>query len=86
MPQVSPRPLNPRRLSELGALRVVDPNKWAAKVKRALRESGGFIDPAAEALDVSRRTLLRWLAEEREGLLQGVTVAATGKHRPSEDE
>jgi len=81
MPRVSPRPNRPRQISELGALRIVAPDKWAAKVKRALREADGHIAPAAEALDVSQRTLFRWLAEERDGLLKGAVVAPTGKHR-----
>ena len=85
MPQVAPAPKNPRRLSMLGALRVVDPDKWAAKVKRALRESDGHVGPASEALEISRRQLFRWLAEEKDGLLAGVKLAPTGRHRADEE-
>lgn len=84
MPTVA-APKTPRRISPLGALRIVDPAKWAAKVKRALRESGGHVGPAADALEISKRQLFRWLAEERDGLLSGVSVAPTGVHRSDEE-
>lgn len=79
-------PNKPRRLSMLGALRVLDPDKWATKVKRALREADGHVGPAAEALEISRRQLFRWLADEKDGLLKGAKVAPTGVHRASADE
>jgi hypothetical protein len=71
-------PRNPRRLSPLGALRVVDPAKWAREVKKAMRAAGGRVPDAAEALDVSTRTLFRWLDDN---LLEDVERAEASLHR-----
>ena len=67
-------------ISQLGALKILKPAEWAAKVKRALRESEGSIDPAAAALGISRRLLLAWLQNERGTgkLLEGARVAPRG--------
>jgi ActR/RegA family two-component response regulator len=49
-----------RRLS---ALKVVDRERWAREIKRAMKASGGRIPDAAEALGVHERSLYRWLDE-----------------------
>jgi ActR/RegA family two-component response regulator len=50
-------------LSELGALRVVDPVAWETRIRRELASAGGHIATAAKSLGVSVRQLSRWLAE-----------------------
>jgi hypothetical protein len=75
------QPKNPRRLSPLGALRVVDADKWARAVRKAMREAQGRVPAAAEALGVSTRQLFRWLDDPR---LQGIERAAQGT-RPTDD-
>lgn len=57
-------PRNPRRLTELGALRLLKPEDWAKRVRRAVREADGYLEPAAESLEVSVRTLQRWLEDD----------------------
>lgn len=64
VPRVSPAPKNPRRISDLGALRIVDADKWARSVNRAVKAAQGSLDEASVALSVSRRTLQRWLADD----------------------
>lgn len=74
-----PAPKAPRRLSELGALRVVDAEKWAKQVRQAMKRNEGRVPDAANELGVSTRTLFRWLAEDR--LLKDVERAASSLHR-----
>lgn len=72
----------PRRpLSLLGAERVAVPKKWAAQVRKAMKDAGGRITEAADALGVSRRTLYRWLDEDPR--LAGIARAPEG--RPPKD-
>jgi len=47
---------------ELSALHALDASKLKAKIKVALKISKGNLTKAAEALDVSTRSLHRWLA------------------------
>ena len=49
--------------SALGALRLYDPAAWARRVRSAMKAHKGRIADAARALEVSPRTLLRWLAD-----------------------
>jgi ActR/RegA family two-component response regulator len=49
-----------RRLS---ALRVVDRERWAKEIKRAMKAAGGRIPDAAEALGIHERSLYRYLDE-----------------------
>jgi hypothetical protein len=71
-------PKSARRLSTLGALRVVDPEKWASTVRRAMRRASGRVPDAAAALDVSVRQLFRWLNDP---LLADVERASSSVHR-----
>jgi len=48
---------------ELTGLRLYDRKAWAALVAKAMKRSDGALDPAAEELGVSWRTLARWLSE-----------------------
>jgi hypothetical protein len=83
---VSPTPKNPRRLSDLGALRVVDPEKWARTVNKAVKTAEGSLDEAAQALDVSRRTLQRWLADDdRLEASRALVSARVGRPAKAED-
>lgn len=75
------QPKNPRRLSPLGALRVVDPEKWSRAVRKAMRDAQGRVPTAAESLGVSPRQLFRWLDDP---LLHGIERAAQGT-RPNDD-
>jgi hypothetical protein len=61
---VSPAPKNPRNLTELGALRVLKPDEWAKRIRRAVKDADGSLDDASAALGISRRTLQRWLASD----------------------
>ena len=70
------RPLAPRRLTPLGALRVLHPEQWAKKVRAAMKASDGRIPEAAESLGVSMRTLFRWLSDDP--LLADVVRAPPG--------
>lgn len=85
---MSPAPKNPRRITPIGALRFAKPDEWARAVKRAIRDAGGRLDEAAEALEISRRTLRRWISEdealpEGDRLLEGVgeKLAPASLHR-----
>lgn len=53
------------RQSYVGALKVVDPARFAREVQSAIRKADGNVEIAAEILDVSPRTLFRWVAELR---------------------
>ena len=77
---VAPRPHQPRGMTELGALRVVDSAKWARTVKRALKAHGGRTADAAEELGISVRQLFRWLGDP---LLADVKRLPAGR-RPAE--
>lgn len=51
------------KITVLGALKISNPKEWEAKVRAALEQSDGAVDRAAVLLQVSTRTLTRWLAE-----------------------
>jgi ActR/RegA family two-component response regulator len=72
------RPKKPRRITPAGALRIVDPVKWARAVKKAMRDADGRVPDAAKALGVSRRQLYRWLMEPA---FADVERAPVGHHR-----
>lgn len=62
--------MSPRRrkqsrpgLTELGAMRRFNRAAWVARIRAALEAADGKSEPAAEALGVSQRQLMRWLAE-----------------------
>ncbi len=65
------------KISETGALKILDPAKWEALVRREMKRADGRIPVAAEALGVSVRQLHRWLSE-----LQGVERAPPGRPWP----
>lgn len=69
------------KISAVGALRIVDPAKWEATVRREMRKAEGRIPVAAEALGVSVRQLSRWLAD-----LPDVPRAAPGRPWPKKEE
>lgn len=48
---------------ELTGLRLFDRDAWAKIVARTMKKHGGALDDAAKELEVSWRTLARWLAE-----------------------
>lgn len=54
------------RQSYIGALKVVDPARFEREIRSAVRKTEGNVELAAEILDVSPRTLFRWLAAIRE--------------------
>lgn len=56
----------------LVALRTTDPARWRTEVRAALREHGGTAG-AAVALQVTQRTLNRWIAAEPD-LLDGIAL------------
>ncbi len=51
------------RITTMGALKIADPPKWEASLRREMKRAEGRIHVAAEALGVSVRQLSRWLAE-----------------------
>lgn len=51
----------PLRSSEIRSLRVNKPAEWVLQIKRAVRDSNGFLNLAAKHLGISRRTLQRWI-------------------------
>jgi len=59
-------PNNPK----LSAERIADPSAFIAKCEEALRDNGGNVQKAAQALKVSRRTLTRYV--EKSARLQRV--------------
>ncbi len=63
------------RLSQLGALRLIDPTQWKKKIRAAMNAANGRVGAAAEALEVSQRQLFRWLAEDE---LKDIKRAETG--------
>jgi len=65
-----------RRLS---ALRIVDRDRWAREIKRAMKAADGRIPDAAEALGVHERSLYRWLDEPD---FADVPRVAVGVRRP----
>jgi DNA-binding NtrC family response regulator len=72
------RPKNPRRDSPLGALRILDPDKWARTIRKAMRDADGRIPDAAETLGIGMRQLYRLLADPR---LADVVRAPASVHR-----
>ena len=50
-------------ITALGALRITDPARWEATIRRAMYDAGGRRHEAAAALGVSVRVLSRWLSE-----------------------
>lgn len=59
------RPKYPRRFSPLGALAILDPVAWEAKIKAAMVKSGGRVPDAAADLDISTRRLFKILQDRR---------------------
>lgn len=59
------------------ALRFSDPDAWERAVRAALRKAKGNRTRAAEALGVSLRTFMRWLAGER---FSDVAPGVPGSH------
>lgn len=51
------------KISEAGALKILNREKWDALVRREMKRADGRIPVAAEALGISVRQLHRWLAE-----------------------
>lgn len=54
-------PHNPRRISPAGALSRTHPDVWEKQVRDAMRKNDGRVVDAAADLDVSAKTLGRWL-------------------------
>lgn len=69
------------RLTNLGALKCVDPTAWKTKIKEAMALKNGHVSDAAKLLDVSERQLFRWLAEP---VLSDIKRAPTGVVRSAE--
>jgi len=69
----------PGNVSELTALRIVDPKAWEARIRAAMKAADGRTTEAAEALGISVRQLYRVLDEP---LFRDVVRARRG--RPSE--
>lgn len=69
-------------LTPLGLLRLSARPAWARRVREAMQASGGRIPDAAEALEVSMRTLFRWLDEPD---LADVPRVANGAKRQAKD-
>lgn len=65
-------------ITPIGALRVLDPVAWGARIRKAMTEANGEVDRAAAALEVSPRTLFRWLEDPT---FKRVTRAPVGAHR-----
>lgn len=51
-------------MTPLGALRVLNRDRWLATLRKALEDAGGRIPAAAKSLGMSVRQLSRWLAED----------------------
>lgn len=51
------------KITPIGAMKIADPARWEREVIRAMKQAGGRLAVAAEALGVSTRQLSRWLAE-----------------------
>jgi len=51
------------KISAMGALKIVDPSKFEATLRREMKRSDGYLAPCAEAMGVSKRQLARWLDE-----------------------
>lgn len=62
----------PGPLSPIGALRLADPDKWAATVRDVMARTDGRIPEAAQELGISERQLFRWLDDP---LLEGIERA-----------
>lgn len=63
------RPKYPRKLSPLGALKVLDEahgtNEWETTIRAAMEKSGGSVPDAAGELDISTRRLFKILQDRR---------------------
>jgi ActR/RegA family two-component response regulator len=57
------KPKNPRRITPLGALKIVDPGEWERQIRAAMNHNDGRVREAAADLGVHSRTLWRWLQE-----------------------
>jgi transcriptional regulator of acetoin/glycerol metabolism len=64
----------------LGALKIVQPEKWARELRKAMKAAEGRIPDAAAALGVHERTLYRWLDEPE---FKDVDRVAVGTRRPA---
>lgn len=69
----------------LGALRKLDPTAWRDVVRAALKEHGSVPD-AAGALEVSTRTLFRWISESKGDLTKGIETRGAGRPWPKGNE
>jgi hypothetical protein len=49
---------------KLSSLRFVDPTRWRAEIIAALKLEHAYIAPTADRLNISERTLSRWLADD----------------------
>lgn len=58
-------PKHPHKWSELGALRVCDPDQWELKIRDALKQAGNNATEAAAILGISRPQIFRWLKDPR---------------------
>ena len=64
-------------ITPTGALRRVDPEAWAERVRAAIQKAGGRVPEAAQALGISPRQLWRLL---KAGRFEGLPRAPTGVH------
>ena len=63
-------------ITELGAMRMLDPEGFAKRVRAAMVAEGGSIGPAAERLGVSRSRLSEYL---RDPVFSSVKHAPVGR-------
>lgn len=63
-------------ISRLGALRITDRTRWVREISQTMTAARGNATEAAKALGVSKRQLMRWLAE-----LPEIKRAAPGRPR-----
>lgn len=69
-------------LTRLGGLRKGAPDVWEREVRAAMAAAGGRVPDAADALDVSNRTLFRWLEEDRFADVERADVGVHRKPKP----
>jgi DNA-binding NtrC family response regulator len=74
-------PIKPRRISQLGAMKVLKPEEWERQIREAMLATDGRIAEAAEVLGVSTRQLYRWLSE---ATFDDVSRAPQGRPTSSE--
>jgi hypothetical protein len=58
-------PKNPRNISRLGAMALIDPLGWAEEIRRAMERAGGHVPDAAAYLDISGQRLYVILRDPR---------------------